>query len=62
MSADYSEVMMTDNRVPNGRFGVVLGGVILAGALAFFLFIGGVGKKAVNSDSDLPPIAKGQQR
>jgi hypothetical protein len=54
--------MMTDNRVRNGRFGVILGAVIIAGALAFFLFSGGVGKKAVNSDIDLPPIAKGQQR
>ena len=62
MSADYSEVIMTDNRVPNGKFAAIVGGVIIAGALAFFLFSGGVGKKAVNSDSDLPPIAKGQQR
>jgi hypothetical protein len=57
-----TEVMMTGNRTPNGRFGAVLGGMIVAVALAFFLFIGGVGKKAVNSDNDLPPIAKGQQR
>src|SRR5262245_18844622 len=57
-----SEVMMTDNRVSNGKFGAILGGVIVAVALAFFLFVGGVGKKAVNSDSDLPPIAKGEQR
>jgi hypothetical protein len=51
-----------DDWTPNGRFGAVLGGMIVAVALAFFLFIGGVGKKAVNSDDDLPPIAKGQQR
>jgi hypothetical protein len=53
---------MTDGRARNGKFGAVLGGVIVAVALAFFLFFGGVGKKAVNSDKDLPPIAKGQQR
>ena len=62
MSADNRRVMMTDNRVRNGRFGAILGAVIIAGALAFFLLSGGVGKKAVNSDIDLPPIAKGQQR
>ena len=53
---------MTDNRVCNGKFGAILGGVVVAVALAFFLFVGGVGKKAVNSDSDLPPVAKGEQR
>jgi hypothetical protein len=62
MSADYRRVMMTDNRVPNGKFGAVLGGMIIAVALAFFLFIVGVGKKAVNSDNDLPPIARGHER
>ena len=46
MSADYWRVMMTDNRVPNGKFGAVLGGMIIAVALAFFLFIGDVDLRA----------------
>jgi hypothetical protein len=54
---------MTDNRAPNGKLGALLGAVI-AIALAFFLLNGGehAGKKTVNSDNDLPPIAQGQQR
>ena len=38
---------MTDNRVSNGKFGAILGGVVVALALAFFLFVGGVGKKEI---------------
>ena len=54
---------MTDNRAPNGKLGALLGALI-AIALAFFLLNGGehVGKKTVNSDNDLPPVAQGQQR
>jgi hypothetical protein len=54
---------MTDNRAPNGKLGALLGAVI-AIAFAFFLLNGGehVGKKTVNSDADLPPVATGQSR
>jgi len=63
MSADDRRFLMTDNRAPNGKLGALLG-VAIAIALAFFLLNGGehVGKKTVNSDNDLPPIAQGQQR
>ena len=52
--------MMSDNRARNGTLGAILGAVI-AVALAIFLLSGGehVGKKTVNSDADLPPIAQG---
>jgi hypothetical protein len=55
--------MMTDNRARNGKLGAILGAVI-AVALAAFLLNGGehVGKKTVNSDADLPPVATGQPR
>ena len=51
---------MSDNGAPNGRLGALLG-ALLAVALAVFLLNGGehMGKKTVNSDADLPPIAKG---
>ena len=54
---------MPDNRPPNGKLGAVLGALI-AIALAFFLLNGGehMGKKTVNSDSDLPPVAQGQSQ
>jgi hypothetical protein len=50
--------MMTDNRARNGKLGAILGALI-AVALAVFLLNGGehVGKKTVNSDADLPPVA-----
>jgi hypothetical protein len=53
--------MMSDNRARNGMLGAILGAVI-AVALAIFLLSGGehVGKKTVNSDADLPPIAVGK--
>src|SRR6266566_222458 len=56
-----SELMMSDNRARNGTLGAILGAVI-AVALAIFLLSGGehVGKKTVNSDADLPPIAEGK--
>jgi hypothetical protein len=58
-----SEVLMADNRASTGRLGAILG-VLIAVALALFLLNGGenVGKKTVNSDNDLPPVAPGQTR
>jgi hypothetical protein len=51
---------MPYNRAPNGRLGALLG-ALLAVALAVFLLNGGehLGKKSVNSDADMPPIAQG---
>jgi hypothetical protein len=51
---------MTGNGAPNGKLGALLG-ALLAVALAVFLLNGGeyMGKKTVNSDDDLPPIAQG---
>ena len=56
-------VMMTENRARNGKLGVIIGALIAVG-LAAFLLTGGehVGKKTVNSDADLPPVATGQSR
>ena len=53
---------MRDNGGSNGRFNGRLGaalGTLLAVALAIFLLSGGehFGKKTVNSDADLPPVA-----
>ena len=52
---------MSDNRARNGTLGAIFGAVI-AVALAIFLLSGGehVGKKTVNSDADLPPVAEGK--
>jgi len=52
---------MNDNRTPTGTLGAILG-TLIAVALAIFLLSGGehVGKKTVNSDADLPPIAEGK--
>ena len=49
---------MPDNREKYGALGAILGAVI-AFALAVFLLSGGehLGKKTVNSDADLPPVA-----
>lgn len=46
-----------------GKLGVILGALI-ALALAVFLLNGGehMGKKTVNGDADLPPIASGSPR
>ena len=54
---------MADNRASTGRLGAILG-VLIAVALALFLLNGGenMGKKTVNSDSDLPPVAQGQSK
>jgi hypothetical protein len=45
----------------NGTLGVILGGVALAAA-ALFILTGGElgGKKTVESDRDLPPVASTQ--
>jgi hypothetical protein len=42
----------------NGLFGLIVGGIV-AVAIAFFIFSGGDlgGKKTVDGDEDLPPIA-----
>ena len=49
---------MNDNRARNGTLGAILGALI---AIAFLLNGGEhVGKKTVNSDADLPPIAEGK--
>jgi hypothetical protein len=49
---------MPDNGSSNGKLGAALG-ALLALALAVFLLSGGehFGKKTVNSDADLPPVA-----
>jgi hypothetical protein len=51
---------MPDIRGSNGTLGAILGALV-AVALAVFLLTGGehVGKKTVNDDSDLPPVATG---
>jgi hypothetical protein len=51
---------MSDARTPNGKFGVVLGALIALVAIILLLNGGEyVGKKTVNSDADLPPVATG---
>jgi len=52
---------MSNNGAPNGWLGALLG-ALLAVALTVFLLNGGMGKKTVNSDADLPPIAGGVQK
>jgi hypothetical protein len=54
------EVGMSDNGAPHGKLGALLGAVI-AVAVAVFLLGGGehLGKKTVNGDDDLPPVAPG---
>ena len=49
---------MPDNREASGQLGAILGALI-AVALVVFLLSGGehLGKKTVNSDADLPPVA-----
>jgi len=56
---------MSDNGAPNGRLVALVGALIAVAFLAvflLFLFNGGMGKKTVNSDADLPPIAGGVQK
>ena len=45
----------------NGALGIILGGVAIAAA-AFFILTGGElgGKKTVQGDADLPPVASTQ--
>ncbi len=45
-------------KTENGTFGLVIGGIV-ALAAAIFIFSGGElgGKKTVDGDQDLPPIA-----
>jgi hypothetical protein len=51
---------MTDNKQPNGAIGLILGGVFAIAAAFFVLTGGGLGgKKTVQSDADMPPIASG---
>ena len=49
---------MADNNGSNGALGVSLGGV-LAAAAALFILTGGElgGKKTVQGDADMPPVA-----
>ena len=51
---------MADNNAPNAGIGIVLGGILVVSA-AFFILSGGNlgGKKTVESDRDLPPVASG---
>ena len=59
---------MTDNRGSTnrgatGKLGVALGALIAIAAMVFLLNGGEhVGKKTVNSDNDLPPIASGSPK
>jgi hypothetical protein len=52
--ADASKIMSRDK----GAFGLIVGGIV-AMAAVFFIFGGGElgGKKTVDGDQDLPPIA-----
>jgi hypothetical protein len=54
------EPVMPDNNPngANGTLGVILGGVLIAAA-ALFILTGGElgGKKTVQGDADLPPVA-----
>jgi hypothetical protein len=52
---------MSYNRGSNSSLGAIVGALI-AVALALFLLSGGehFGKKTVNSDADLPPVAQGR--
>jgi hypothetical protein len=45
-------------KTENGMFGIIIGGIV-ALAAAIFIFTGGDlgGKKTIESDQDLPPIA-----
>jgi hypothetical protein len=53
-SGRWINVMKTEN----GTFGLIIGGIV-ALAAAIFIFSGGElgGKKTVESDQDLPPVA-----
>ena len=51
---------MTDNRDSKSSLGIILGGLVAIAAMVF-LVTGGeyFGKKTVEGDKDLPPVAKG---
>jgi predicted methyltransferase len=52
---------MHDNK--NGKLGLILGGIIAVAAVIFLLTGGDLGgKKVVNGDDDLPPVATQAQR
>ena len=55
---------MTENRARYGKLGIIIIGALIAVALTILLLSGGehVGKKTINSDADLPPVATGQAR
>jgi hypothetical protein len=52
------EPAMADNNGTNGALGMILGGVLVAAA-ALFILTGGElgGKKKVEGDADMPPVA-----
>jgi hypothetical protein len=51
---------MADNNAPKAGIGIVIGGILVLSA-AFFILSGGDlgGKKTVQGDRDLPPVASG---
>ena len=51
---------MADNNAPKTGIGIIIGGILVLSA-AFFILTGGDlgGKKTVQSDRDLPPVASG---
>jgi hypothetical protein len=52
------EIAMPDNGPSTGKLGVILGAVIAVAAMVFLLSGGEYfGKKTINSDADLPPVA-----
>jgi hypothetical protein len=53
---------MRDNGGFHGKLGIALGALLVVTVGIFFLSGGEpLGKKAVNSDADLPPVASGQK-
>ncbi len=55
-----TEQAMADNNAPKAGIGIILGGILVLSA-AFFILTGGDlgGKKTVQGDRDLPPVASG---
>ena len=53
-----ADVGITMNKDSNGTFGIIIGGVVAVIA-AIFILTGGElgGKKTVEGDQDLPPVA-----
>jgi hypothetical protein len=53
---------MSDNNKGTGFLGAILGGLVAIAAMAFLLTGGELGgKKTVESDDDLPPVAASSQ-